>query len=329
MDNDSKPTITDPGQWGERTTSLFPFKDKLPGVVDAMLEELERRGTVQHVCQYPLPSEEGVIRVLNLVCEILFPGYFGKKGLDRPNLAFHLGETMNLAHEQLAEEITRCLLHGGRGGWPCDRLECEEEGQRQAFALMEKLPHLLATLDGDVRAAYMGDPAASGYDEIIFCYPGFRAILIYRIAHELRTQGVRWLPRIMTEYAHRITGVDINPGASIDRNFFIDHATGVVIGETTEIGENVRLYQGVTLGAWSFQTDEKGELVRGYKRHPTIEDDVIVYSNASILGPVTIGRGSIIGANVLLTHSVDAGTQVSIEKPRHRILQRNKKENGG
>ena len=154
---------------------------------------------MQHVCQYPLPSEEGIIRVLNLVCEIMFPGYFGKKGLDRPNLSFHLGETVNQAHELLAEEITRCLLHGGRGGWPCDRLECEEEGQKQSFALMEKLPGLLAILDGDVRAAYMGDPAASGYDEIIFCYPGFRAILIYRIAHELRLQGVRWLPRIMTE----------------------------------------------------------------------------------------------------------------------------------
>jgi len=328
MNNDSRRPNIDAGQWSEGSASLFPYKEKLPDVVDAMLKELERRGTVQHVCQYPLPSQEGVIRVLELLSELLFPGYFGRRGLDRPNLAYHLGVTANQAHELLAEEITRCLLHSGRGGWPCDRLECEEEAQRQAFALMEKLPGLLTVLDGDVRAAYMGDPAATGYDEIIFCYPGFRAILIYRIAHELRLQGVRWLPRIMTEYAHRITGVDINPGATIGKNFFIDHATGVVIGETTEIGDNVRLYQGVTLGAWSFQTDEKGELVRGYKRHPTIEDDVIIYSNASILGPVTIGKGSIIGANVLLTHSVEAGTQVSIEKPRHRMHQRNKRGNG-
>ncbi len=308
----------DSGQWGEGD-SLFPYKQRLPDVVEAMLGELERRGTVQHVCQHPLPSEQTVVRILNLIAEIMFPGYFGKKGLDRANLAFHLGETMNLAHDLLAEEITRCLLHEGR----CPKEECEQEGHRQAYGLLARLPDLLEVLDGDVRAAYQGDPAATGYDEVIFCYPGFRAIMIHRIAHELHQLGVQWLPRIMTEHAHRITGVDIHPGATIGRNFFIDHATGVVVGETTEIGDNVRMYQGVTLGAWSFETDESGNLVRGYKRHPTIEDDVIIYSNASILGPITVGQGSIIGANVLLTHSVEPGTQVSTDKPSHRIVQRN------
>ncbi|MFW6189608.1 MAG: serine O-acetyltransferase EpsC [Planctomycetota bacterium] len=317
MPDRSRDENQDAGQWSEGN-ALFPHKDRLPGVVDSMLEELEERGTVQHVCQYPLPSETQVIRVLDLLFEVLFPGYFGKKGLDRANLPFHLGETVNQAHDLLAGEITRCLLHGGSG----TRDQCEQRGSRQAFRLLEKLPRLLKTLDGDVRAAYMGDPAATGYDEIIFCYPGFRAVMVYRIAHELHEQGVRWLPRIMTEYAHRITGVDIHPGATIGQNFFIDHATGVVVGETTEIGDNVRMYQGVTLGAWSFKTDESGALVRGYKRHPTVEDDVIIYSNASVLGPVTIGEGSIIGANVLLTHSVEPGSQVSIDKPEHRIVPR-------
>ncbi|MFO7957648.1 MAG: serine O-acetyltransferase EpsC, partial [Candidatus Brocadiia bacterium] len=173
------------------------------------------------------------------------------------------------------------------------------------------------------RAAYQGDPAATGYDEIIFSYPGFRAVMIYRLAHELHEQGVQWLPRIMTEYAHRITGIDIHPGSTIGRHFFIDHGTGVVVGETSEIGDNVRMYQGVTLGGYRFKTDEEGNLLRGYKRHPTIEDDVIIYSNASVLGPITVGQGSVIGANVFLTHSVDPDTQVTIETPRHRVSQRN------
>jgi serine O-acetyltransferase len=297
----------------------FPYKESLPGVVDSVLVQLESRGTVQHVCHYPLPSQEIVVQILDLLSEILFPGYFGKKALDQANLPYHLGETVNTAYDLLSQEITRCLLHGQRETGRPDRLECDEEGRRQAFNLLKDLPKLLDLLDGDLRAGYMGDPAATGFDEVIFCYPGFRAVMIHRIAHELHRQGVPWLPRIMTEYAHEITGIDIHPGATIGRNFFIDHGTGVVIGETTEIGDNVRMYQGVTLGAWSFKTDEHGALLRGYKRHPTIEDDVIIYSNATILGAVTVGRGAVIGANVFLTHSVEAGSRVTIELPRHRI----------
>jgi serine O-acetyltransferase len=301
---------------------LFPCKDNLPGVVDRLVRQLDERETMQHVCRYPLPSEKTVIRILNLLAEALFPGYFGQKGLSRANLAFHIGETIGNAYDLLATEITRCTLHARHDSARSEHVECQREGERQAFALLEKLPDLLDILDGDVRAAYEGDPAATGYDEVIFCYPGFRAVMIYRIAHELHAQGVQWLPRIMTEYAHRITGIDIHPGAAIGRRFFIDHGTGVVIGETSEIGDNVRMYQGVTLGGYRFKTDEEGNLLRGYKRHPTIQDDVIIYANASILGPITVGAGSVIGANVFLTHSVDAGTRVSIEKPTHRIRRR-------
>jgi serine O-acetyltransferase len=313
------------GDDGERKLQggygMFPYKENLPGLVDAVLRRLESRQTVRHACQYPLPSEERIIRTLNLLAEVLFPGYFGKKALDQANLPFHIGETMNVAYDLLAEEIVLCLTHHQHCAGKLDRAQCETDGRRFAFRLLERLPDLLDLLDDDVRAAYEGDPAATGYDEVIFCYPGFRAVMIQRIAHELHGMGVPWLPRMMTEYAHRVTGIDIHPGARIGRRFFIDHGTGVVIGETSVIGDHVRMYQGVTLGGFRFKTDAQGRLLRGYKRHPTIEDDVIIYSNASILGDVTVGRGSVIGANVILTEFVEPGTQVTIEKPRHRVKQ--------
>lgn len=296
-------------------------KGELPGLVEAIVSGLGRRNAVEPVCRHPLPSEQTVIRILGLLHEVLFPGYFGRAALDPANLHFHIGETLNTVCDLLCQEISRCLMHEHKSPGPAAHGECEQEARRCTFALLRKLPDLREALDADVHAGYQGDPAATGTDEVIFCYPGFRAIITQRIAHELHLLGVRWLPRMMTEYAHSLTGIDIHPGAVIGRSFFIDHGTGVVIGETTEIGERVRLYQGVTLGAWSFRTDEKGDLVRGYKRHPTLEDDVIVYSNASILGPVTIGKGSIIGANVLLTHSVEAGSRVVSDMPKPQVRQ--------
>ena len=222
----------------------------------------------------------------------------------------------------LQEEIAKCLDHvkGDQPGF--SREKAKEEAADHVEAFLGKIPSLIEVLDGDVQAAYLGDPAATGYDEVIIAYPGFRAVMTYRVAHELYLQTVPLLPRIMTEYAHSATGIDIHPGARIGRNFFIDHGTGVVIGETTEIGNNVKLYQGVTLGALSFPTDDEGNLRRGFKRHPTIEDDVVIYSNASILGPLRIGRGSAVGGNVFLTHDVEAGSKVTIDKPENRIRQR-------
>ncbi len=296
-----------------------PWKERLPEVVDVIMRTLEDRGTVGHVCTYALPHQDVIVLIINLLSRLLFPGYFGEKAMHRANLEFHLRETANIAFDLLCEEIAKCLVHAGAESSKEARERCAQEAQRHAFDLLGKFPALIDLLDGDVRAAYLGDPAATGSDEIVVCYPGFRALLIFRIAHELHVQGVPLLPRVMTEHAHQHTGIDIHPGATIGRNFFIDHGTGVVIGETTQIGENVKMYQGVTLGALSFPTDEHGDLRRGFKRHPTIEDEVVIYSNATILGAVTIGGGSVIGGNVFLTHSVEPHSKVTREGPGHRI----------
>jgi serine O-acetyltransferase len=205
----------------------------------------------------------------------------------------------------------------------CDEaphVDFEALAQTKTVEFLKRLPAVRETLDADVAAAYKGDPAARSHHEIIFCYPGLEAITVYRLAHELLTLGVPYVPRMMTEYAHSKTGIDVHPGARIGPGFFIDHGTGVVIGETCVIGENVKLYQGVTLGALSFQKDADGELVRGTKRHPTLEDDVIVYANATILGgATTVGARSVIGSNVWLTQTVAPDTVVVLEKPALRL----------
>jgi len=210
--------------------------------------------------------------------------------------------------------VTLALRHDCiRHNLPCVR--CEDRGQQVTIAFMEALPALRTLLATDVRAAYDGDPAARSYDEVIFSYPGLFAVTVYRAAHELWHQEVPFLPRIMSEYAHSLTGIDIHPGAHIGESFFIDHGTGVVIGETTEIGNRVRLYQGVTLGALSLPRDA-GERYRNKKRHPTLEDDVIVYAGATILGGDTvIGARSVIGGNVWLTESVPPDTKVFLKTP--------------
>jgi serine O-acetyltransferase len=283
-------------------------------ITDKLLEALTESASVDHVCTCPLPHLESSGAIIGLMQQLLFPGYFTEVAVERSALRDRVAATAAVAFDLLRDEIAKCIFHFRK------QPPSEAAGFAQRF--METLPGLVEVLDGDVEGAYLGDPAATGYDEIIVGYPGFRAVMTYRIAHELYRLGVPLLPRLMTEHAHSVTGIDIHPGARIGRNFFIDHGTGVVIGETTEIGDNVKLYQGVTLGALSFPTDEEGNLRRGFKRHPTIEDDVVIYSNASILGPVTIGRGSAIGGNVFLTHDVEAGSKVTIEKPENRIRRR-------
>jgi len=298
-------------------------KAQLPQMVEELLQTLKDRGTVDHVCTYPLPRQDVLVHVVTLLSRLLFPGYLGEKAMARENLLYHLGEMANAAFEHLCAEIAKCLLWKLRDNSHEARDECARQAQEHALHLLFKLPALSHVLDDDVRAAYMGDPAATGNDEVIICYPGFRAVLIHRIAHELHLQGVPLMPRMMTEYAHQITGIDIHPGATIGRNFFIDHGTGVVIGETTQIGDNVKTYQGVTLGALSFPTEKNGTLKRGFKRHPTIEDDVVIYSNATILGDVVIGRGSVIGGNVFLTESVPPNTRVT-RQTRDLKIRRNR-----
>ncbi len=289
------------------------------GVVDRIISHLDRSGKVDHICTFDLPRSEDVIRIINLLSKLLFPGYFGKKAADRGKLKLHLCNTANEAAELLEEEIEKCILHAYRDSSLDKREKASEAAKTKTNAFFRSLPELINVLDGDVEAAYLGDPAATGNDEVIICYPGFRAIMIYRIAHSLHKLEVPLLPRIMSEYAHGLTGIDIHPGAAIDTNFFIDHGTGVVIGETTVIGKNVKIYQGVTLGALSFPTDQEGNLQRGFQRHPTIGDDVVIYSNSSILGDVTIGKGAIIGGNVFVTNSVEEGSKVLRDGLGHRV----------
>lgn len=294
-------------------------RQEIPDVVDTIVENLAHRSTVDHVCTYELPNRQKTIKILHLLRRLLFPGYFSSETVDQANLSFHLGQTATEAFELLSTQISTCLLNVRRESTKDAREKASEEGRNKALKVLKTLPNIISLLDGDVEAAYLGDPAATGNDEIISSYPGFQAVMVHRIAHQLHQMDVPLLPRIMSEYAHSSTGIDIHPGATVGSHFFIDHGTGVVIGETTQIGDNVKIYQGVTLGALSFPTDEEGNLKRGFKRHPTIEDDVILYANATVLGDITIGTGSVVGGNVFLTRSVDPESKVTREGPGHKI----------
>jgi serine O-acetyltransferase len=265
--------------------------------------------------KYAVPSDESVREILDLFQEIIFIGYFGRQNIPGWELESHLHVLMSRLYDGLANQIAKSLRHLCVGEHRvCDN--CKGRGDHNALKLIEKIPEIRKMLEGDVQAAFDGDPAAKSFDEIIFSYPGMKAIMVHRFAHELYLQGIPLLPRIMSEYAHALTGIDIHPGARIGKHFFIDHGTGVVIGETTVIGNNVKIYQGVTLGALSFPKDEKGNLLRGVKRHPTIENGVTIYAGATVLGGDTvIGAGSTIGGNVWITRSVPRRTRVLIEPP--------------
>ncbi len=290
-------------------------KKKLPGIVENIIENCEDSECFTHVDYEPIPSEGYVVDIINRLREILFPGYFAREKIDPVNLKYNIGQSVSIVFDMLSEQIAHSIRHECfRYDLPCS--ECEEQGQKVTLTFLESIPSLRKTLATDVRAVYDGDPAAKSYDEIIFSYPGVFAITVYRMAHQLFKFQVPLLPRIMTEHAHSLTGIDIHPGAKIGESFVIDHGTGVVIGETTVIGKNVRIYQGVTLGALSLPKDA-GERLRGKKRHPTIEDDVIIYSGATILGGDTvIGTRSVIGGNVWITESVPPDTKVIMETPR-------------
>jgi serine O-acetyltransferase len=275
---------------------------------------------IHHLDRQPLPSHAEIIRVLVTINELLFPGYIGAQGLAGSNLRTHVEARMSWLYETLTEQISRAISHGAKIGEACT--VTDRDANDCATALLAKLPATRQLMAGDVQAAYDGDPAANCLDEIIFSYPSIYALMVYRVAHELYQMEVPLIPRIMTEHAHHRTGIDIHPGTRIGSRFFIDHGTGVVIGGTAEIGNNVKIFQGVTLGAFSFDKEEDGgELIRNTKRHPTIEDDVVIYAGATILGGETvIGRGSVIGGNVWLTHSVPAGTRVLQDSPNLRII---------
>jgi serine O-acetyltransferase len=289
-------------------------REEIPGIVDELVLSCRSGECFEHISPEPIPSREATIGVIERARLILYPGYFVRSRVDHFNLGYYFGQEATALFEALAEQITLSIRHEClRYNQSCTH--CEERGKDAAIAFIRQLPRLRSMLATDVRAAYQGDPAAKGFDEVIFSYPGLFAITVYRIAHQLFELGIPLLPRIMTEYAHSFTGIDIHPGAHVGESFFIDHGTGVVIGETCEIGNRVRIYQGVTLGALSVQREEV-ESLRTRKRHPTIEDDVIVYSGATILGGDTvIGARSVIGGNVWLTESVPPDTQVYVKKP--------------
>ena len=294
------------------------LRDRLPSITEKIIENCTDTGCFTHVDFEPIPSKQSVIEIIEKLREVIFPGYFNREKLDPVNLKYYMGQTVSVLFDLISEQVTLSIRHDCfRYDKPCS--ECRDRGHEVALALLEEIPGIREILATDIQAAYDGDPAARSTDEIIFSYPGIFAITTYRVAHKLHELGVPLLPRIMTEYAHNLTGIDIHPGARIGERFCIDHGTGIVIGETTEIGRDVRIYQGVTLGALSLPKDA-GEMLRGKKRHPTIEDDVIIYSGATILGGDTvIGARSVIGGNVWITHSVPPDTKVIMEPQRQKF----------
>jgi serine O-acetyltransferase len=259
-----------------------------------------------------LPSREAVAGAVDGLLAVLFPGYFGATvGLTAEALPFHVGTALDLATQTLSEQVRRALCFVCENRDPACCPDCERRADAIVAQFVARLPEVRRILATDVQAAYAGDPAATSPAETILCYPGVLALAFQRLAHELYERGVPLLPRIITERAHSLTGIDIHPGARIGERFFIDHGTGVVVGETSVIGRGVRLYQGVTLGALSFPLDEHGHPVKGIPRHPIVEDDVIIYAGATVLGRITVGAGSVIGGNVWLTHSVPPGSRIS------------------
>ncbi len=264
----------------------------------------------------PPPATEEIVRAVEVLQELMFPGFFGTQGLSGETLRRHVVEKMDWLFETLREQIARACVHGD-DMHEMPGLKPDEIAQE----FLNELPRIRRILATDVNAAYEGDPAATCLDEVIASYPSVYAVMTYRVAHVLHQQGVPLIPRIMTEHAHTLTGIDIHPATQIGEAFFIDHGTGVVIGGTAVIGNRVKIYQGVTLGAFSFLKDADGNLIRNTKRHPTIEDDVVIYSGATILGGDTvIGRGSAIGGNVWLTKSVPPYTKVYQDTPKLRII---------
>jgi serine O-acetyltransferase len=253
----------------------------------------------------------------------MYPGYFGRGDLSRENLGGYVANALGELAPKIEREMEHCLCYGREREASSEFGECAPRAQDLTQVFLSRLPEIRALLVRDVQAAFDGDPAATNLDEVILAYPGVLAVSVYRIAHALYDLGVPMMARIMTEWAHSKTGCDIHPGAKIGGGFFIDHATGVVIGETTEIGEGVKLYQGVTLGALSLPKDASGHLIRGRKRHPTVEDGSTLYANATVLGGQTVvGAQSVIGGSVFLTRSIPPRSRVSLKEPDLRVASR-------
>jgi len=276
---------------------------------------------VNHLDGTNMPQRDDILHILENILEVLFPGYTGRQPIDRAGVDFAIGNLISSVFKSLTEQIERAFAYRCKLEC-CEGCDCIRLAEEAVIGLFEALPRIREVLKTDVRAAMDGDPAAKSTDEVVISYPGLRAIAVQRIAHELYLANVPLIPRVMGEYAHAVTGIDIHPGARIGESFFIDHGTGVVIGETAVIGNHVKLYQGVTLGALSFPKDESGRLIKGRKRHPNLEDNVTIYAGATILGDITIGHDSVVGGNVWLTESVPPYTKITIAPPELSVQTR-------
>jgi len=304
-------SLTKASEQRVRPWGLTPVVEAL-AAANADVLPSRRRNFGRHV----IPSREALRAIVANLRAALFPAHFGAPDISDDAIRNYVGHRLDAALFELQQQIQRGLLFAGA---PCDGT-CEQRAADITRELALRLPRVRTLLGSDARAAYEGDPAATGPDEPIFCYPGIQATLHHRIAHELSELGVPLIPRIIAELAHAATGIDIHPGAQIGGSFFIDHGTGVVIGETCVIGERVRIYQGVTLGAKSFPTDSHGRPIKGRPRHPIVEDDVTIYAGATVLGRITIGRGSSIGGNVWLTRAVPPGSFISQAQVRDDLF---------
>lgn len=292
-----------------------PTHGALDRLTDAIVKSYRSDRRTQRIGAEFLPGRDAIVEIIHEIRELLFPGYFGRLALTAENARYHVGNLLIRLCEQLTEQIYHCLCYGPGGGRSRPET-CMKRAGSLARKFLRRIPHVREMLALDAQATHDGDPAAKGIEEVIYCYPGFYAITVYRVAHELAHLEVPLMGRIMAEHAHSVTGTDIHPGATIGRSFFIDHATGVVIGETTRIGDNVRIYQGVTLGALSFPKDERGRIIHGLQRHPTIRNNVTIYANATILGGRTvIGTGATIGANSFITEPVPPRSVVGHTRP--------------
>lgn len=293
---------------------MSPIEQQIEGIVSTILEDYTHDRGIDRMDVFGQPDKSVVIDMINKLIRIVFPGFYRDKNYRMYTAHHNLSMLIEDVMYNLNRQITLILKSR------MEPAEAEARAQEICIAFFREIPQVRAMVQTDVEAFFDGDPAAFSTDEIIFCYPGMFAITVYRLAHVLYTLGVPMLPRIMTEHAHSTTGIDINPGATIGKYFFIDHGTGIVIGETTNIGEHVKIYQGVTLGAL---TTRGGQTLRGKKRHPTIEDNVTIYAGASILGGSTvIGSNSVIGSNVFITHSIPSFTSVSIKSQELQIKTR-------
>ncbi|MCU0654657.1 MAG: serine O-acetyltransferase [Polyangiaceae bacterium] len=305
-------------------TSVRTEQDaELPALVEGLLESYRSEPRAHHINRRFLPSRDEIIEIIGLLLQLMYPGYYGRQDLTDQNLPYHTGVLLSTVRDKLQRQISVCLCYHKEAHGECpDAAErfSRHHAVELTKAFLRQLPAIRSTLILDVQAAYDGDPAATHLDEIILAYPGLLAVTVYRIAHALHELEVPLMPRIMTEWAHAHTGADIHPGASIGPRFFIDHATGVVIGETSTIGENVKLYQGVTLGALSHPRDDQGRVIRGTKRHPSVEDNVTLYANATILGGQTVvGASTIVGGSVFLSHSVEPFSRVAVKPPELQL----------